>query len=1158
MSRKLISLITCLVLVFNFGFVSDTAQADDNEEYVIYPAFIYPPDGSVDIYVPVGDTIIIKTGWGACTRGLAQAWTMQDEISLSVNGESVFSTPDEAQSYWGKVESYPINFECINGTDFGYRVYWIYSLGELEAGTYTIHYEENVDHPFLDGGDFNGDGEPDINERHYSIDFNIIVTKVGSITGIVTAEETGDAIEGMVVDVCEYEAGWDGPCFSDWTDADGTYFIPGIPVGTYRVFSGWDDSNWVVEYYDEQSVWQQATPIDVEANTELSEIDFTLVLGGSISGTVTEQGTGAPLASAWVEACDYDNGWPFCFYGETDVDGSYFIPSVPAGSYRVTAYLEGNWVPEIYSEQVDYGLADPVTVMVDKNTPDIDFTLELGGRISGHVSDANGNVAGIHVDVCTWDDSYCAGNETDENGSYTVYGIPSGDYLVSVWGGQGFWLDQLYDHVGTREEATLVTVTAGKDTDEINFDLLAAGTVSGHVSDSNGDVAGVHVDVCTWDDSYCTGNEADENGNYVVYGLPPRDDYLVSIWGGQGFWLDQLYDHVGTREEATWVTVIAGQDTGEINFDLETGGTISGMVTEQETGLAVVDMEVAACPYDFDTGEYMEGMPCYSGWTDTDGSYFIWSVPAGTYIVDSGWWGNWVPEIYSEQVDYGLADSVVVIAGENTTDIDFTLELGGSISGMVTEQETGLAVGDMEVAACPYDFENGEYLEGMPCYSGWTEVDGSYFIRGVPAGTYIVDSGWSGNWVPEIYFGQVDYGLADPVVVGADENTPDINFTLEMGGSISGNVSDANGPAAYVWVDACTWDDIFCQGTETDENGDYTIYSLIGGDYRVSVWGGQGGWLDEFYDNQHLHEFADPVPVTVGSDTGGIDFFMDLAGSISGSVLDIDGFPIGDNIDVSACFEDDSFCGWTSVQDDDTYVITGLPAGDYRVHAYQYPEGYWIDEVYEETRDWDAYTPVTVTGSTDIPNINFTLELGGAITGVVTDGEGNPLEGIWVSASKPDFFSWAMTDANGEYWIFALPSGDYDVFVSQQGDWIEQHYMTPVSVIGGQDIYNINFALEPGGSISGTVTDEFGNHIPERIDVAACWITAPDVCFWTTVLADSTYTIIGLPAGEFYVHTYEVPQDGTPSGWIGYIYPTTIIFGTDQDVTDINFMLMHE
>ena len=608
----------------------------------------------------------------------------------------------------------------------------------------------------------------------------------------------------------------------------------------------------------------------------------------------------------------------------------------------------------------------------------------------------------------------------------------------------------------------------------------------------------------------------------------------------------------------------------------EVGGSISGMVIDQDTGVAIVGMEVAACPYDFDTGEFV-GETCYSGWTEADGSYLIPGVPAGSYVVDSGWSGNWVVEIYYEQVDYSLADPVVVEADKNTPSINFTLEFGGSISGMVTEQGTGIAIEGMEVAACPYDFDAGEYVEGM-CYSGWTEADGGYLIHGVPVGTYLVDSGWSGNWVVEIYKNTPFGEDAKPVKIQpAHGNSPNkkhinvtgIDFTLELGGSISGTVvnQDTKEGIKGMEVSACPYDfnaGEFVQGMPcysgwTETNGSYFIRGVPAGTYIVDS-GWSGNWIPEIYFEKTDYHLATPVVVESDMDTGGIDFTLEQGGLISGTVTAVGGGLVGDNIDVSACFEDDSFCGWTSIQSDGTYVITGLPAGDYRVHAYQYPEGYWIDEVYKETRDWDAYTPVTVLSGGEISSINFTLEYGGAITGVVGDGE-NGIEGIWVVAhdySGDYFVSWAQTDATGMYRILGLPAGTYRVFVNPQNGWTGQEYSpSPVTITAGLDTFGINFMMALDSTISGTVTDVDGNHIPERIDVAACWATEPDDCFWTTVMADSTYTIIGLPSGEFYVNVYEVPEEEVPSGnWIGDTYPDIINLGIDEDVADINFKLV--
>ncbi len=414
------------------------------------------------------------------------------------------------------------------------------------------------------------------------------------------------------------------------------------------------------------------------------------------------------------------------------------------------------------------------------------------------------------------------------------------------------------------------------------------------------------------------------------------------------------YDGDGRRDFFDWHT--------SVDFNVLVameGGSISGTVTQQDTEILIAGMEVAACPY-----EYEDGMPCYSGWTEADGSYLISGVPAGTYRADSGWSGNWVVELYAEQTDWDLADPVVVEADVNTPDIDFTLELGGSISGMVTEQGTDNPIEGMEVAACPYDYE-----DGMPCYSGWAEANGSYFIRGVPAGTYRVNSGWSGDWIPEYYSGQTDWDLANPVVVKTDVNTPDIDFTLVLGGSISGRVTSEYGePISGLWVDACEYDtQLYCASAPTDNDGYYSI-SVLPGEYWVQVWVDRD-WIGQEYDVDPQDGEPDRVPVLVGEDTGGIDFELLAAGMISGRVTSEYGDPLS-GLWVDACeYETESFCNSAETNDDGNYAIL-LPPGEYWVQVWV--EQDWIGQRYDADQDGEPDRVLVLVGE-DTGGIDFEL-----------------------------------------------------------------------------------------------------------------------------------------------------------------------------------------
>jgi hypothetical protein len=69
-----------------------------------------------------------------------------------------------------------------------------------------------------------------------------------------------------------------------------------------------------------------------------------------------------------------------------------------------------------------------------------------------------------------------------------------------------------------------------------------------------------------------------------------------------------------------------------------------------------------------------------------------------------------------------------------------------------------------------------------------------------------------------------------------------------------------------------------CNGTHTDENGDYAIPSLTPGNYRVVIWGGPS-FVGEFYDDAPTYDQASLVPVTGGQTTPGIDFALAVAGN---------------------------------------------------------------------------------------------------------------------------------------------------------------------------------------------------------------------------------------------------------------------------------------
>ena len=211
--------------------------------------------------------------------------------------------------------------------------------------------------------------------------------------------------------------------------------------------------------------------------------------------------------------------------------------------------------------------------------------------------------------------------------------------------------------------------------------------------------------------------------------------------------------------------------------------------------------------------------------------------------------------------------------------------------------------------------------------------------------------------------------------------------------------------------------------------------------------------------------------------------------------------------------------------DDEYAFIAGVAAGDYTIGLTYIPvEGV----VYSLTAD-------VGTG--------FGL---GYVEGRVTDKNGQGLENILVELyGNP--FNWDIsrpmttTGANGFYKIGFFP-GNYTVlFNIYNPDWRDPlvpdvnylgetyHGDEVVTLVAGATVPGINTQLEPGGAITGRVTDSSGN----GLNMAAVFVHAGDATRVAASLADANgnYVVDRLYAGNYKVRA----RQGTIYGleWYG-------------------------
>jgi hypothetical protein len=267
---------------------------------------------------------------------------------------------------------------------------------------------------------------------------------------------------------------------------------------------------------------------------------FSFSAPATITGQVTEQGSGSPLGGIFVSACDYTFlDEPMCWGMETNENGMYWI-STPAGSYRVETHSEQGWIKEFWEETPLWEEADPVHVTGGEVRNGINFTLEPGGSISGAVRDQNGNpLGGIAVDIEEGGYGQC----TADDGSYTMAGLPLGTYTVVA--GRDFC--EAHTYVEARVEGVVLS-EGTPDVSGVDFALELGGIISGVVMDSsNQPLANIGVDLLEGGYGQCT----DENGQFSM--LLPMGTYVIAAgrdFCGVAAYAEALTDPPVTISEA--------------------------------------------------------------------------------------------------------------------------------------------------------------------------------------------------------------------------------------------------------------------------------------------------------------------------------------------------------------------------------------------------------------------------------------------------------------------------------------------------------------------------------------------------------------------------------------------------------------------------------
>ena len=949
------------------------------------------------------------------------------------------------------------------------------------------------------------------------------------------------------------------------TDSSGNYTSPGISPGTYYVVT-LNSEGYLDQIYDGQPCLEfrclnpvvgNATPITVTSGATTANINFTLKKGGAISVKTTDASTSAALPNAPVSI--YDGNGLQLESTLSDASGNFMSSGLPPGTYYAVSFGHNGYVGQIYNNITCVGdncnIAAGTPIAINTSTVNITFALTKGGTLSGVVTDAGNSapLASMTFNILNSSGNVVDFGTTDASGAYqSQTGLPTGTYFVKVLVNDTY-LGQIYNGVPCLElgclatNGTPISVTNAVNTGGINFALQKGGQIAGKVTDaSNSPVANVEVDIY---DANGTGADfavTDASGNYVtVQALPAGTYYARTINSG---FIDQIYNGItctGTCDVTTGspITVTLGATTGNINFSLQTGGSISGKIVDGANNFPIGSMTIQA----YDSNGNLAG----SAKSNNPGFYTIFGLPAGTYYLRTLNNFEYIDQLYSgiqcafQNCAPTSGSPVTVTNGATTPNINFTMQRGGRISGVVTNVANSLGLVGPSVRL--YD-ANGTFVSSADTHNGGNYSSGT----GLPTGTYFARTSNTLGYLDQLYSGlscalSCRPSSGTPINVTAGSNTSNINFGLQKGGTISGKVTDAvsHGPIPTVFVNIYDPGGNLVTNGVSDGAGNYVTFDgLPSGNYFAQSSNSQN-YIDALFNGIQCPLLCDPtsgtaITVNAATNTANVDFALTKGGTIAGKVTDAGTSAGISSVTLSIFDSTGTLVTSASTNGAGTYTTTkGLPAGNYFVKSGN-SQGY-INQLYNgiacplNACTTISGTPIVVSSGGTVSNINLALQKGGSINGKVIDaGNSQPLSGVTVRIldSSGNFVTSGTTNGSGIYTsTVGLPTGVYLARTSNSLGYVEQLYQniqcagcsvtsgTSIPVVVGSQTTAIDFALSKGGTISGTVTAAV-SHLPlESVSVTLYDGGGRAVSTGTSDASGKYVTGAGVPTGSYFAAT---------------------------------------
>ena len=681
----------------------------------------------------------------------------------------------------------------------------IYSFAGIEAGDHFVvaqgyEFSDELwdDLPCQGGCDQTTGTAVVVAEENVTTGIDFVLNRLGIIEGQVQSagpRPFSDRV-GVFNSKGHYVAG-------DYPDTEGRYRFA-LPAGIYYVVTPPTSDHygeaWDGRPCDGYCDPLTGDPIIVGLDSTVGSIDFNLRNKASISGRVTVQGA-APNDLHITLFDETGSSLKFDYLYNYEPDFSF--RGLSAGTYYVG--VESSWtyqshMPQMYDGVPCAATCDPLTgtpiVVTDGAViENLDLDLDRKPVLRGTLKDATSgaDLSDVRVRVFNAGGSSVY-SKTAYNGTFQITGLYPGTYYL-VLEKSGF-VAQLWQSLScfpsvsqggcTVTDGSPVVLSLGNET-EIDVLLQPGGGLAGRSTEiAGGQPLGSSIQVfdslgrqvastsaSSADGTWAVGGLVD--GNYRVRSSP---GYLYmsmawpSVYCSNGFTCSEL--------SGTAITVSGGAVVGGIDFGHHYLGTISGRLTDAETG-----EPISGRVYLYDISNQYQGNVV----AGPDGSYRFVGLGAGNFFAVTAGNSSYLDENYGLGVCEPTCmpnegTPIHLNLFDQVTGIDFSLERSKGARGRVTSLSTGAPLAGVAI-----DFW---YPSGNLARTAVSDVDGrfeAFNINNSSVQSYYVsthntlgytDQLWGGVSCPDgsAYEGLCDQTLGAPYEQREDSPVFEMNFAL--------------------------------------------------------------------------------------------------------------------------------------------------------------------------------------------------------------------------------------------------------------------------------------------------------------------------------------------------------------------------------------------